>query len=408
MRRALFVSSLAVAVLFGGENATASLRPAHEKAFAPQPVAQLPLLEVERTIPLKRGDTLAGTLKTMGFSPQQIKSLTQANASAAKPVAAKTTLHLSYTENAPYQVQNATLTYRPEPTQELTLALKGLEAKAQLAAKPLKDLHAVAVGTIHDSLYEDATNAGLPPALVNNFMNIFAWDLDYTRDIHPGDTFKVMYEETQNDKGERVRTGRILAAEFTVGRETRRAYYFAGEYLNEKGESKRKLLLRTPLEFTRISSNFNMARKHPVLGFTRAHKGTDFAAPMGTPIKASGDGTVVFKGVHGGHGNYLQIKHNSIFTTAYAHLSGYARNIKIGSKVKQGQIVAYVGSTGVSTGPHLHYEVIKSGQFVDAMRTDLPTGSPLSRSQLAQFKNLVNSAQTAWNKAFTNREVASR
>lgn len=408
MRRALFVSSLAVAVLFGGENATASLRPTTEKSFSPAIISQLPHLQVERTLTLRRGDTLASTLKTLGFNPEQIRALTKSNAAATKPVQAKTTLHLNYTESAPYQVEDAKLVYRPEPAQELTLILKGQQAQAQVAAKPLKDVHAVAVGTIHDSLYEDATNAGLPPALVNNFMNIFAWDLDYTRDIHPGDTFKVMYEETQNDRGDRVKTGRILAAEFTVGHETRHAYYFAGEYLNEKGESKKKLLLRTPLEFTRISSNFNLARKHPVLGFTRAHKGTDFAAPMGTPIKASGDGVVVFKGVHGGHGNYLQIKHNATFTTAYAHLSGYAKKLKVGSKVKQGQIVAYVGSTGVSTGPHLHYEVIRNGQFVDAMRTDLPTGSPLSRSQLAQFKNLVNSAQTAWNKAFTNREVASR
>lgn len=408
MRRALFMSSLAVAVLFGSQTATASLRPVSEKPFTPQPIEQLPLLQVERTLTLKRGDTLAGTLKTLGFSKQQIQALTRSNAAAAKPVAAKTTLHLSYEESAPYQVQNATLTYRPEPTQELSLALNGLVAQAKAAAKPVRDVQAVAVGTIHDSLYEDATNAGLPPALVNSFMNLFAWDLDYTRDIHPGDTFKVMFEETQNDKGERVKTGRILAAEFKVGNETRHAYYFAGEYLNEKGDSKRKLLLRTPLEFTRISSNFDLARKHPVLGFTRAHKGTDFAAPSGTPIKASGDGVVVFEGRHGGHGNYLQIKHNATFTTAYAHLSAYARGLKVGSRVKQGQIVAYVGSTGVSTGPHLHYEVIRNGQFVDAMRTDLPTGSPLSRNQLAQFKALVNNAQTAWNKALTTRQVATR
>lgn len=380
--------------------------PADEAAsLSDQP---LPPVQVQRNITLRRGQTLAGTLKSAGFTPEQIASLTASTPAAAKPVKAKTELTLTYNEAAPYQISNATLTYRPEPTQELTLSLTGTQAKAQLAAKPLRHLQSVAVGEIHDSLYEDGTEAGLSPSQVNQFMNIFAWDLDYTRDIHPGDTFKVLYEETVNDRGDRVETGKILAAEFRVGKEIRHAYYFNGEYLNEKGESKRKLLLRTPLEFSRISSSFG-SRRHPVLGFTRMHKGTDFAAGYGTPVKASGNGTVTFVGPHGGHGNYVMIKHNGTFSTAYAHLARFAKGIRIGSTVKQGQIIAYVGSTGISTGPHLHYEVIKNGQFVDAMRTDLPTSTPLSRTQLAQFKNLVNTAQTAWAKALpASRQLASR
>lgn len=414
LRRTLIMCSLActgyvAASLVGTQNATATLRTSADNAAA-ESAQPIPPLQIQRNLTMQRGETLAGALKKAGFNPIEIATLTASTPSVTKPVSSKTELSLTYTESAPYQIQQASLTYRPTPIQEVTLNLNNGQAKAQVVAKPMKDTTGVAVGTIHDSLYQDATEAGLTPAQVNQFMNIFAWDLDYTRDIHPGDTFKVTYEQTVNDKGVKIKTGRILAAEFKVDGEVRSAYWYGGEYLNEKGESKKKLLLRTPLEFTRISSSFATARMHPLLGFTRAHKGTDFAAAMGTPVKASGNGVVTYEGWHGGHGNYLMVKHNDTFTTAYAHLSKYASNIKVGSKVTQGQVIGYVGMTGLATGPHLHYEVIKNGEFVDAMRTDLPTGSPLGKTQLAQFRNEVSSAQTAWNAAFqsTNRQVASR
>jgi murein DD-endopeptidase MepM/ murein hydrolase activator NlpD len=401
---AAFAATLLVSL--GGSSAIAMLRGPSDAAAALSSTP-LPPLQVQRTLTLKRGDTLASALKQAGFTPAQVAALTATTPAATKAVSAKTELTLNYTEAQPYQIQQANLTYRPTPVQEVTMVLNGQHASAQVEAKPLRDETATAVGVIRDSLYQDGLEAGLSPSQVTQFMNIFAWDLDYSRDIHPGDSFKILYERTVNDKGERVKTGRILAAEFKVGKETRTAYWFGGEYLDATGNSKRKLLLRTPVDFTRISSAFGM-RGHPVLGFTRMHKGTDFAAPFGTPIKASGNGVVVFEGWHGGHGNYLQIKHNGTFTTAYAHISKFAKGIKLGSKVTQGQTIAYVGSTGLSTGPHLHYEVIKNGTFVDAMRTDLPTGSPLNRSQLAQFKALVSKAQVAWNKAFSAQQVASR
>ena len=413
LRRTLALGALAcsgyLAInLASTEQAVATLRiPSDAKAATS--AQALPPLEIQRTLVMKRGDTLASTLKKAGFAPEQITAMTLSSKDVTKPVTHKTELKLSYTESAPYVIQTASLTYRPQPDQEVTLKLNGTQTTVKAVAKPLRDEHAVAVGEIHDSLYQDGIAAGMNPAQVMQFMNLFAWDLDYTRDIHPGDTFKVMYEKTVNDKGVTVKTGKILAAEFTVDGETRSAYLFEGEYLNEKGESKKKLLLRTPLEFTRISSNFNLHRKHPVLGFTRAHKGTDFAAPSGTPVKASGDGTVVYVGPHGGHGNFVKIKHNGTFTTAYAHLSRFAKGLKVGKKVSQGQVIAFVGSTGVSSGPHLHYEVIKNGTHVNAMSTTLPTGSPLSKKQLLAFKSHVRNAQTAWNAAFMqNRQLASR
>lgn len=413
LRRTFIIGSLALtgylaANLASTENATATLRTAADDVAA-NSAEPLPPLQIQRTITMRRGDTLASTLKKAGFAPEQIAAMTMSTPSVTRPVATKTDLDLTYTESAPYTISSAKVTYRPKPEEEVTLSLNNGQASAKVVAKPLVQGQGVAVGRINGSLYADGTAAGLTPSQVNQFMDIFAWDLDYTRDIHPGDTFKVMFEQTLNDRGEKVKTGRILAAEFTVAGETRAAYWFNGEYLGEKGESKKKLLLRTPLEYTRISSNFNLNRKHPVLGFTRAHKGTDFAAPTGTPVKASGDGKVVYAGVHGGHGNYVKVQHNGTFTTAYAHLHRFAKGIKVGSVVKQGQVIAYVGSTGVSSGPHLHYEVIRNGEFINAMSADLPTSNPLSKSQLAQFKQQINMAQTAWNKAFqASRQLASR
>ncbi len=413
LRRTFIIGSLALtgylaANLASTENATATLRTTANDVAASS-AEPLPPLQIQRTITMKRGDTLASTLKKAGFAPEQIAAMTMSTPSVTKPVTAKTDLELTYTESAPYTINTAKVTYRPMPEQEVTLSLNNGQASAKVVAKPLVQGRGVAVGRINGSLYADATAAGLTPAQVNQFMDIFAWDLDYTRDIHPGDTFKVIYEQTVNDLGQKVKTGRILAAEFTVSGETRSAYWFNNEYLGEKGESKKKLLLRTPLEYTRISSNFNLNRKHPVLGFTRAHKGTDFAAPTGTPVKASGDGKVVFAGVHGGHGNYVKVEHNGTYATAYAHLHRFAKGIKVGSVVKQGQVIAYVGSTGLSSGPHLHYEVIKNGTHVNAMSTDLPTSNPLGKTQLAQFKQQVSSAQTAWNQAFqASRQLASR
>jgi murein DD-endopeptidase MepM/ murein hydrolase activator NlpD len=375
--------------------------------------AKLPPLEVERTLTLTRGQTVAAALREAGFDPNTLKTLKANNPVATQPVSGKTKLALKYQESSAYAIGEASLTFRPEPTQEVTLALTANgQTVAKVAKKPLTEHHAVAVGRIQNSLYADAEAAGLSPQQIKQFMDIFAWDLDYTRDIHPGDTFQVMYEETRNDLGQRVKTGKILAATFTVGNETRQAYLWQGEkgqsaeYLNEKGESKRKLLLRTPIEVYRISSGFGM-RTHPVLGYSKMHRGTDFAAPIGTPVKASGDGIITYLGPKGPSGNLIIIQHNQKFSTAYAHLHRFSKGLKVGSRVRQGQIIAQVGTTGRSTGPHLHYEVRVNGEQVNPMRADLPTSNPLSRSQLASFKAMVNKAQLAWRQA-RGTELAQR
>jgi murein DD-endopeptidase MepM/ murein hydrolase activator NlpD len=409
VRRRIAIAALGVVLPLSAYAALSSLSP-HDDMAAAMPSAfsvALPNLQVERTITLQKGEDLSKMLTRAGFSEQQTSQLMstlkgKVNTGALK---AGQKFELSYTEAAPYTIDTASLTFRHGPGQEARLNLRGSTATASFVKHELKQRQAVAVGRIKDSLYQDATDANVPPGLIKPFMDLFAWDIDYTRDIQPGDTFKITYEETVDDRGQRVKTGRILAASFTVGKRTQQAFWYVdengrGDYYNEKGEGKRKLLLRTPLETYRISSHFNLKRKHPILGFTRAHKGTDFAAPTGTPVKASGDGVVTFVGFHGGHGKFIKIRHNATFTTAYAHLHRYSKGIKVGSRVKQGQIIAQVGSTGASTGPHLHYEVIKNGVHVNAMSTDLPTGTMMAGKAKGQFKAMVASIQSAWEKAF--------
>ena len=257
-------------------------------------------------------------------------------------------------------------------------------------------------GVINDSLYASAKQANLPAALVTDFANLFAWELDFTRDIRPGDTFRVVYEQILDENGHMLRSGNILAAELTTNKKIHDAYRtntpYGMSYFNSKGYNKRRTLLRTPLEFTRISSNFSLRRKHPILGYTRAHKGTDFAAPRGTPIRAAGDGIVEKASWYGGYGRYIRIKHDSKFKTAYAHMQRYAKGMRAGKRVKQGQVIGYVGTSGRSTGPHLHYEVLRYNKQVNAMTVKLPMGATIPQKEQDEFKATVAKYKAMWKK----------
>lgn len=381
---------------------------------APAPAALttegIPALSVERTLTLQRGQSFKAALQNAGFNTTQVQSIVNALAGQhldAGKIKPGQTVTLSYTESAPYQIGSASLALRASMEKTAKLSVTGDKTTAQIESKPIAQTAAVAVGHISGSLWEDATDAGLPANLIKPFVDLFSWDVDFTREIQPGDTFKVQFEAWQDEHGVTYKTGRITAAELIAKGKRRTAFLYNGDYYDEKGETKRKLLLRTPLEVFRISSGFG-ARRHPVLGYSRMHKGTDFAAPMGTPIKASGDGVVAFQGWHGGHGNYILVRHTGVYETGYAHISRFAKGVKLGSRVKQGQIIAYVGSTGLSTGPHLHYEVHVKGQAVDPMNTKLPTSVMLAGAAKTKFFNMVGQVQTAWAKAFQQIQVASR
>ena len=218
---------------------------------------------------------------------------------------------------------------------------------------------------------------------------IFAYDIDFYLDIKRGDSFKVMYEEYYVD-GEKVGNGPILAAEFINQDKTYQVVRYKGkdgasQYYTPDGLTLRKAFLRSPVEYARISSHFNLSRKHPILHKIRAHKGVDYAAPRGTPIRASGDGKIVQLGRLGGYGNAIEIQHNSKYRTLYAHMNGFAKNLKNGARVEQGQIIGYVGSTGLASGPHLHYEFKVNGTQKDPVKIDLPMADPLPSTEKKEF-----------------------
>ena len=244
---------------------------------------------------------------------------------------------------------------------------------------------------ITTSIYDAALANGARDQQVVDFAGIFAYDVDFQREIYPGDRFEIVYEAWVDERGTPIRSGNILYASLE-GKATTRGFYrftpsddVVTDYFDSKGESATKFLMKTPINGARLSSSFGR-RRHPILGYTRMHKGTDFAAPRGTPIYAAGNGTIKRASRFGSFGNYIRIRHANGYETAYAHLNGYARGIRSGRRVRQGQTIGYVGTTGRSTGPHLHYEVLVNGRQVNAMRLNLPTGRKLEGDVLDRFQ----------------------
>ena len=242
---------------------------------------------------------------------------------------------------------------------------------------------------ILQSLYKSANDQNVPANTITEFARIYGFQVDFQRDIRKQDKFQIMYEIFLNEKKEIVETGEILFANLKLSGQDNSLYYFDNDgsvgHYDKNGKSVKKALMKTPINGARLSSPFGM-RKHPIDGFNKMHRGTDFAAPMGTPIMASGDGVVKKAGWCGGGGNCVKIRHNSTYQTIYAHMSKFARGIKAGVRVKQGQTIGYVGSTGKSTGPHLHYEVIFNGKKVNSQKLKLPSGKILKGKERKIFE----------------------
>ena len=244
-------------------------------------------------------------------------------------------------------------------------------------------------GKITQSLYKTANELKVQPNIIIEFARIYGFQVDFQRDIRKNDNFQIMYEVFEDDNGKVFETGNIIFADLKLSGKNNSLYYFdkkgsEGHY-DENGKSVEKALMKTPINGARLSSAFGM-RKHPIDGFNKMHRGTDFAAPTGTPIMASGSGVITRARWCGGGGNCIKIKHNSIYTTIYAHMKNFARGIKEGNRVKQGQIIGYVGSTGKSTGPHLHYEVVKNGKKINSQRLKLPSGKTLKSKERKIFE----------------------
>jgi murein DD-endopeptidase MepM/ murein hydrolase activator NlpD len=244
-------------------------------------------------------------------------------------------------------------------------------------------------GTIRTSLYEAGGEAGVPAPVMIEMIRAMSYDVDFQRDIQPDDSFELVYEQYRDTEGKPAKTGAILYAGITLSGKPVDAYGFTttdgrSDFYTAGGDSLRKALLRTPVDGFRISSKFGM-RKHPILGYSKVHKGIDFAAPSGTPIYAAGDGVVQEAGRKGGYGNYVRLRHNGTYATAYAHLSRFAKGMKVGRRVRQGEVIGYVGTTGRSTGPHLHYEVMVSGKQINPLSVKLPTGEKLAGAEKERF-----------------------
>jgi len=247
----------------------------------------------------------------------------------------------------------------------------------------------VVKNVIKNNLYNSAVESGVEPNIIVEFARIFGFEVDFQRDIRQGDWFEILYEKFEDDNNKVRDTGKIIYASMYVNGEEINLYNFkfnnSEDFYDIKGKSITKSLMKTPINGARLSSSYGM-RKHPILGYNKMHRGTDFAAPSGTPIMASGSGTITRARWCGGGGNCIKIKHNSTYETIYAHMKAFARGMKEGRKVKQGQIIGYVGSTGLSTGPHLHYEVLVNGKKVNSQRLKLPSGKILSGEERKQFE----------------------
>jgi len=280
---------------------------------------------------------------------------------------------------------------RPEAETQVLVSrgLDGSWTSHELKAKLSPGISYIA-GDVDQSIYQTASQLGAADQQIVDYADIFGYDIDFQREVRTGDRFGMLYETFEDERGQQVKTGSVLMATMDGAALSKAFYRFTPsddgqvDYFDETGQSAKKFLMKTPINGARLSSSFGN-RKHPVLGYTKLHKGTDFAAPTGTPIYAAGNGKVTSYGPNGTYGNFAKIEHANGYTTAYAHMSRFAKGVSRGSYVKQGQVIGYVGTTGRSTGPHLHYEVYVNNKPVNAMTLKLPTGRKLGGEQLKAF-----------------------
>ena len=338
------------------------------------------------------GDTLSKLLTDQGFTNAdvlEIAKILKSDADVTSLRADNDKIEFVRT-NADSPVSKIVIIPSPWRQIEISTTADGQWQCETIEIKP--DIRAVyRAGEIldGDSFYLAGGRAGIPDGILAEVYDLLAFEMDFERDVRAGQKFSVLYEENFAD-GQKIDNGRVLAVQFEALRGNVKMYRFKKAdgktgYYDENGNGAIKSLKRTPINNARITSSFSNRRKHPVLGYTRAHKGVDFRASTGTPIPAAGAGRVVARGYNSGHGNYIKLRHNSSFETLYAHMSRFAKGVVVGATVKQGQTIGYVGSTGLSTGPHLHYEIIKDGKHVNPMTVKLPAISNLGQEDKKRF-----------------------
>ncbi|MEQ8392938.1 MAG: M23 family metallopeptidase [Thalassospira sp.] len=355
--------------------------------------ASIPEQEPRReTVVLEQGSNLMATLTATGLQRTSAFNAIEALRDVYNPRKLRAGQEFDLVYSADPQETDELLeelSFQPDPETIVSVSRTEDGYQASSDKIELTTSRNVAAGTIEQSLFLAAERTGVPLPVLMEMIELYSYEVDFQRDIQPGDSFEVMYQELKNDAGERVRYGDILYASMTLSGHEVRLYSYVdsngdADFYNQKGESYRRALMRTPINGARLSSGYGK-RKHPILGYTKMHKGIDFAAPRGTPIFAAGNGTIDKIGRNGGYGNYIRIRHNDSYDTAYAHMKGFAKGLKQGSRVKQGDIIGYVGTTGRSTGPHLHYEILKNNAQVNPIRVKMPSGKTLEGKELKTF-----------------------
>lgn len=386
----------AFALAPSGQDSSVELQTVLEKLSTPTPILindeNPSFLREER---IQRSDTVSSLTYRLGISDQDALAFIRTNSETraiarqlrpGKVVSAKTG------ENG-----ELIALYFPLNGKDAMLVVerRGNSFISSEQALQLEPQIVVKSGEIHSSLFGATDAVGIPDAIATQLAEIFNGDIDFYRDLRKGDRFSLVYE-TLTHRGQPIRSGRILTAEFTNNHKVYSAYWFQtendkGGYYTADGKTMRKAFLRSPLEFSRVTSGFTNARFHPILQTWRAHKGVDYGAPTGTPVRSVADATVEFAGQQSGYGNLIILKHHGLYSTAYGHLNGFAAGIRKGSRVSQGDTIGYVGQTGLASGPHLHYEFRVSSQQVDPLAVNLPTTIPLEAAQIARFKATTGS-----------------
>nr|WP_252735068.1 peptidoglycan DD-metalloendopeptidase family protein [Amphritea atlantica] len=369
------------------ETAEIVSEPAIAASAQPQPQPQpQQIIEQWQDFTVRNGDTLTSIFKRAGLSSRDAFLVSDAvkETNALKRIYPGQTLSFVINDHQLHKLKHI----RNQLESSMIIAtdqgyrVKEIEKQPDITPRFVK-------GTIENSLFLDASRAGLSDRMIMELAAIFGWDIDFVLDLRQGDHFNLVYEEKFLD-GKKIGEGNILSAQFVNQGETYTAIRYTdsngdSSFYTPQGDSMRKAFLRSPVDFARISSSFKTRRKHPILGLTRAHKGTDYAARTGTPIKAAGDGKIIWRGKKGGYGNCVIVQHGGNITTLYGHMNNYRKGQKNGSRVRQGDVIGYVGQTGLASGPHLHYEFRVNGVHKNPQTVKLPHAAPLDKAERAPF-----------------------
>lgn len=376
------------------------LSAAEEAQLAQLPRVELPLAMAELALvalpvrehswqnaTIRSGDTLSTLFKRNNLSLSDLHTIMQLPVASDVLRRVLPGRQLSFSLDEQGQLQ--AIRYEQDALNSLVIQRQNGEFVARQDSKPVVSREQFGAATITSSLFAAGQQASLPDSVIMELANIFGYDIDFVLDLRQGDQFSLIFEERLVD-GTPISPGPILAAEFVnQGQRFRAVRYLDSEgrasYYTPEGKSLRKAFLRTPVPFSRVSSNFNLARKHPILNRIRAHNGVDYAAPAGTPIYAAGDGRVSFVGTKGGYGRMVAIQHGNQYKTHYAHLSRFAKGLRSGSRVRQGEIIGYVGASGLATAPHLHYEFLVNGVYRNPRTVPLPQAEPVPAAERERF-----------------------